>query len=156
MLKRLERAANFLEVTDRSIFLMRQYPIIQVQHATLALVFVREVDIVSDVNVDTVVIDWVQDFPVKRFLLSNSIMVGLLQATVGYCNQVVGHSYTGLHSTIRLVSTMIFVGPPDTCPDSLTGSNDEMLSEVDSSPGCGNQPLQVRGNNENTSADYSY
>src|ERR1044071_6156783 len=113
---------------------MRQDPISQIQHATFAVVFARNAYVVANGHVDAVVVDWIQDFPMKRLLLRNNIMIRLLQAAVGDSHQIVRHGYTDLHPTIRLVGAVIFVGPPNACPDSLAGGNDEWLSEIIAAP----------------------
>ena len=83
VLERLERAGNFFEVFDRGFFLMRQDPVVNIQHAAFALVLLREVHVVGDVDVDSVVIDRVRDFPVIRFLFTGNVVVSLFQAAVG-------------------------------------------------------------------------
>src|SRR5215203_987440 len=82
MLKRFKRAGNFLELPHRRLLLMRQDPVVNIQHTTFTFIFFREVYVVADVDVNTVIIDWIQDFPMKRLLLSRNIMVRLFQTTV--------------------------------------------------------------------------
>src|SRR5215208_3404227 len=122
---------------------MRQDPVVHFQHAAFALVLLREVYIVADVDVDAVVIDWIHDLPVKRLLPGSNIMVHLLQAAIGNRNQAIGHGYTDLHSAIRFVRPVIFIGPPNARPDSLGGRDNEILSEIVSSPGYSTDPGRI-------------
>jgi len=69
VLKRIQHAGHFLELLLRGFFLMRQDPIVDIQHAAFALVLLSKVYVVADVYVDAVVVDRVHDFPVIGFLL---------------------------------------------------------------------------------------
>src|SRR5829696_7338600 len=122
---------------------MRQHPIVNIQHAAFALVLLRKVYVVTDIYVDTIVVDWVHDFPVKGFLLSNNIVISLFQAAVRNGDEVVGRRDTDLHAAIRFVRPVIFVGPPDARADALTSSDDKMLSEIVSSPGYATNPRWI-------------
>src|SRR5678815_3323111 len=129
---------------------MRQDPIVEIQHTKLPPVFFREVYVVPDINGDAVVVDWVQDLPVKRFLLGGRIMVRLLQPTVRNRNQVVWHRHTNLHSTIGFVRSMVFIRPPDTCPDSLSSRVDKRISQVISAPRNPTRPRRILSYNWNS------
>ena len=90
----------------------------------------------------------------KRFLLTSDIMVRLFQATVRNSNQVLRHRYANLHSAIGFISAMIFVGPPDTRPDSLTSGNDKRVSQVISAPGYPTNPRRIPTYNRNSFVKY--
>src|SRR5215211_6671799 len=154
MFEGLECAGHFLKLPYRGLFLMRQYPILHVQRAALALVFFREGYVVADVNVDAVVIDRVQDFPMVGLRLGGNIVVRLFQAAVGNAYQVLRHGHTGLHSAIRFISAMIFVGPPDTRPDTLARGDDKMLAEIVSPPRYATNPGRILTHNRNPFVKY--
>ncbi len=128
---------------------MWQDPVVDIEYTTLALVFVREVYVVADVDVDAVVVDWIHNFPVKRLLLSGSIMVRLFQTTVRNSDEVVRHGHTDLHSAIGFVGAVIFIGPPDTGADALAGGYDKVISKIVSSPGYAANPRRVFTHNRN-------
>ena len=77
MFERFHHAGNFFEMLDRSIFLMRQHPIVHIQHCRLFRVLFREVYVVADINVDAVVIDRIDDFPMKSFFFTGDIVIRL-------------------------------------------------------------------------------
>src|SRR5688572_16684392 len=78
VLERLEGAGYFLKMLECCFFLMRQYPILNIQHATFPLILFSELYVVGDIDVDSVVIDRVQDFPMEGFLLTTLVMIGFL------------------------------------------------------------------------------
>jgi hypothetical protein len=76
MLKGFHHAGDFFEMLDCGLSLVSQHPIVHVQHPAFSAIFFRKVYIVGDINVDSIVIDWVQDFPMKRFLVGGLVMIG--------------------------------------------------------------------------------
>src|ERR1051325_11969072 len=104
---------------------MGQDPVVDIQHAAFALVLVGKVDVVADVDVDTVVVDRIHDFPVVRLLPGRNVVVRFLQTAVGEGNQVLRHGHTDLHSAIRFISAVILVGPPDAGADAFAGRDDK-------------------------------
>src|SRR6185369_3680266 len=75
--------------------------------------------------------------------LRSDVVVRLLQAAVGYGDEVLGHRDTDLHPAIGFVSAMIFVGPPDTRADALARSDDKRLAEIVSSPRDAANPRRI-------------
>src|SRR5258705_14004647 len=73
--KGLQHPWNFFELSERCFFLMRQDPILNIQHSTFPLVLFTEIYVVADIDVDAVVIDWIQNFPMKGFLLTAVVMI---------------------------------------------------------------------------------
>ena len=55
---------------------MRQDPILNIQHSAFPFVLFRKLYVVTDIDVDSVVIDRVQDFPMEGFLLTSVVMIG--------------------------------------------------------------------------------
>src|SRR5687768_7512078 len=80
--KGFDGAGNFLEPLHRGVFLMGQHPVVEIQHAALTFVLLRKVYVVADIDVHAVVIDRIQDFPVKCLFLSGDVVVRLFQPTV--------------------------------------------------------------------------
>src|SRR3977135_2265487 len=75
--KCLQHPWNFFELSERCFFLMRQDPIFNLQRSRYSLVLVSKIYVVADIDVDSVVVDRVQDFPMESFLLTRNIMVRL-------------------------------------------------------------------------------
>src|SRR4029079_4427485 len=111
------------------------HPIVHVEHPAFSLILFGKVHIVADVNVDSVVIDRIPDFPMKGLCFISGIVVCTSQTTVRNRRQVFRDGYIDVHSAVRFIVPMIFIRPPNTCSDSLAGSVNEILSEVISTPG---------------------
>ena len=144
MLKRFEHARDFFELVERSLFLVRQNPIVNVQRSTFALIFLRDVYVVADVHVDAIVIDWIQNFPMKRFCLRGVVMIHFLQAAVGNTHKVFRHSDVDAHPAIRFVVADIFIRPPDARANSFAGGVDEIFPEIVSPPAYPANPRRIR------------
>jgi len=76
VLERFEGAGYFLKMPECCFFLMRQDPILNIQHATFPVVLFTELYVVRDIDVDSVVVDRVHDFPMEGFLLTAGVMIG--------------------------------------------------------------------------------
>ncbi len=72
MFKCLEGARYFLKMPECCFFLMRQDPVLNIQHSTFPFVLFSKMYVVADIDVDSVVIDRVQDFPMEGFFLPAS------------------------------------------------------------------------------------
>src|SRR5688572_32922878 len=122
---------------------MGQDPVVEIQHAALAFVLFREGYVVADVDVNAIVVNRVNDFPVICFLFSGAVVIRLLQTAIRNCDETLRRRHAGPHSAIGFVSTVVLVGPPDTGADTLTGGDDEVLAQIFAAPGDAADPWWV-------------
>src|SRR5690606_29188405 len=98
---------------------------IHIQVALLSRKFLTKVNIVSDVDIDSVVVDRILDSPVVG--CSFVAFVSLDETAIGYVHQAIRHSHPD-HQTVHFICWMIFGWPPDTGTDSLIGGSDVIFS----------------------------
>src|ERR1051325_3932207 len=75
VLECLQHAWDFFKLLDGSVLLMGQHPVVYVQHATQSAILLREVLIVADIDVDSVVINRIDDLPVKSSCLASNVVI---------------------------------------------------------------------------------
>src|SRR4030095_3302392 len=154
MFEGFHHAGNFLELPDRSIFLMSQHPIVHVEHPAFSLILFGKVHIVADVNVHSLVIDRIADFPMKGLCFITGIVVCFCQTTVRNRRYIFRHSYVDVESAVRFIVPMVFIRPPNTCSDPLASGVNEILSEVISAPAYSANPGRVSTYNRDAFITY--
>jgi hypothetical protein len=103
---------------------------------------------------DAVVVDWVEDFPMKRLCFRGGVVVNFFQAAIGNRHQVFRNSHVDSHSAIRLVVPDIFVRPPNARANSLAGSVDEVFPEIIAAPTNAANPRRIRSHRGNAFVGY--
>ena len=74
VLKCLEGTRHFLKVLLCCFPLMVEHPILNIKFTTFAFKLLGKANVVSDIHIDAIIVNWIDDFPMECFCFGLDIM----------------------------------------------------------------------------------
>ena len=127
MFESLQHFGYILKLLFGLCQIITQYVIRTIQVAFFTLVFFRKRNIIANINIHAIIINWILNHPMKGFG-TIFFLLNTLQTTVRNIRQVSRNVYTNFHSLVNFIIHMVFVGPPNTGSQTLTRGGDKWIS----------------------------